>query len=144
MANMRVYDLAKKLGKSNKDVIAALEKIGVKEKKHSSSLDEETAAKVQKALKPPTARKKTKGVAAKPAAEKKAEKKKAVPKAKPKPAGKEGKKPKEARRSGPSPVGENFLRKSRRQKKSHRWPNSPSPGNPRRVRLRLPKNLKRP
>jgi translation initiation factor IF-2 len=101
MANMRVYDLAKKLGKSNKDVIAALEKIGVKEKKHSSSLDEETAAKVQKALKPPTARKKTKGVAAKPAAEKKAEKKKAVPKAKPKPAGKEGKKPKEA---GPAPT----------------------------------------
>jgi translation initiation factor IF-2 len=97
MENMRVYDLAKKIGKSNKDVLAALEKIGIKGKKHSSSIDEETATKVRKALKQP-APKKEKGAAAKPAPEKKkAEKKKQPPKAKPKTTGKGAKKAPEAR-----------------------------------------------
>jgi translation initiation factor IF-2 len=102
MANMRVYDLAKQIGKSNKDVIAALEKFGIKGKKHSSSIDEEMAAKVKKALKPQAAAKKEKGEAAKPAPQRKqAEKKKQPSKAKPEPAGKGAKKPKEA---GPPPT----------------------------------------
>ncbi|NIT04258.1 translation initiation factor IF-2, partial [Candidatus Saccharibacteria bacterium] len=39
MANKRIYELAKELGLPNKDLIAALEKMGIKGKTHSSSID---------------------------------------------------------------------------------------------------------
>jgi translation initiation factor IF-2 len=46
MSNIRIYELSKKLGKPNKEVLAALSALGVKGKTHSSSIDEETAKKV--------------------------------------------------------------------------------------------------
>lgn len=62
MAKMRVYELSKKLGKTNKELLLALEKLGFTDKTHSSSLDDDTARKLVAAF-------------GKPAPEKKAEKK---------------------------------------------------------------------
>ena len=77
MAKPRVHELAKELGLTSKEVLAHLEKIGAAVKSHSSSVDEETAAKVRADL----------GNGAAPAP-KAAPKKpaKAAPKAEPKPA----------------------------------------------------------
>ena len=44
---IRVYDLAKKLNKSNKELIAILEQLGVSVKSHSSSIDSDTAQSVE-------------------------------------------------------------------------------------------------
>ena len=44
---VRIYDLAKKLKKSNKELIAVLQELGVTVKSHSSSIDEETAQAVE-------------------------------------------------------------------------------------------------
>jgi translation initiation factor IF-2 len=51
--SIRIYELAKKLGKSNKEVLAALAKAGIDGKTHSSTIDEATAEKVAKAFKKP-------------------------------------------------------------------------------------------
>ncbi|HXX57770.1 MAG TPA: translation initiation factor IF-2 N-terminal domain-containing protein, partial [Thermodesulfovibrionales bacterium] len=51
MSKMRVYELAKKLDVGNKEVIAALVRLGIEGKTHSSSIDDETAAKAERLLK---------------------------------------------------------------------------------------------
>lgn len=43
MAKQRIYEIAKTLGISNKEIIDQLERMGVKNKKHSSGLDDATA-----------------------------------------------------------------------------------------------------
>jgi translation initiation factor IF-2 len=78
MANIRVYELAKKLGKTNSDILAVLAKSGVRGKTHSSSIEEDTAKKITLLLKKPapeeTEKKKTPALAKpqKPAGKKKA------------------------------------------------------------------------
>jgi len=43
MSKPRIYEIAKTLGISNKEIINQLERMGIKNKKHSSSLDDVTA-----------------------------------------------------------------------------------------------------
>jgi translation initiation factor IF-2 len=45
---MRVYELAKKLGKDNKALLAALQEAGLEDKTHSSNLDPETVRMIEK------------------------------------------------------------------------------------------------
>ena len=47
---IRIYDLAKKLKKSNKELITVLQELGVTVKSHSSSIDEDTAQAVENLL----------------------------------------------------------------------------------------------
>ena len=47
---IRIYDLAKKLNKSNKELIAVLLQLDIPVKSHSSSIDEETAQIVENIL----------------------------------------------------------------------------------------------
>lgn len=47
---IRIYDLAKKLKKSNKELITVLQELGVTVKSHSSSIDEDTAQAVETLL----------------------------------------------------------------------------------------------
>ncbi|HYA26427.1 MAG TPA: translation initiation factor IF-2, partial [Thermodesulfovibrionales bacterium] len=47
MSKLRVYELAKKLGASNKEVITELSKLGVLVKTHSSSIEAEVAKKIE-------------------------------------------------------------------------------------------------
>ena len=56
MAKIRVHELAKELGRENKDVIAALQKLGVEVKSHMSNVEDTEAEKVKVLLKPNTAR----------------------------------------------------------------------------------------
>jgi len=68
--SVRIYDLAKRLKLSNRDLLALLEKRGIPAKSHSSTLDEETAESIARELAEP-ARKKAAAPAApkrKPAA----------------------------------------------------------------------------
>ncbi|HET6514728.1 MAG TPA: translation initiation factor IF-2 [Thermodesulfovibrionales bacterium] len=51
MSKVRIYELAKKLGVNNKDVITALSQLGITGKTHSSSIDDETAGKVTRICK---------------------------------------------------------------------------------------------
>lgn len=51
MPKVRIYELAKKLGVSNKEVIAVLSRLGIEGKTHSSNVDEEITAKVKQTLK---------------------------------------------------------------------------------------------
>lgn len=53
MSKIRVYELAKKLSISNKEVIAELSKLGVKGKIHSSSIEPEVAEKIEGIFKAP-------------------------------------------------------------------------------------------
>jgi translation initiation factor IF-2 len=62
---MRVYELAKILGKSNKDLMKVLEDLGVEVKTHMSSIDNDAAQLVEDALRP--AKKGAKDAAKKPA-----------------------------------------------------------------------------
>ena len=48
MSKIRVYELAKKLEISNKELIAGLNEMGVEVKSHSSSIDEELAERYAK------------------------------------------------------------------------------------------------
>ncbi len=50
---MRVYELAKELKVTNKELLARLKELGIEVKSHSSSIDEEQAAKVKSELAPP-------------------------------------------------------------------------------------------
>jgi translation initiation factor IF-2 len=61
---MRVYELAKILGKSNKDLMKVLEDLGVEVKTHMSSIDNDVAQLVEDALRP--AKKGAKGVVKRP------------------------------------------------------------------------------
>jgi translation initiation factor IF-2 len=49
---IRIYDLSKKIGVSNKEIINALKEMGITGKTHSSSIEMELAEKVTKKLKP--------------------------------------------------------------------------------------------
>ncbi len=74
MSKLRIYELAKKIGVSNKEVIAELSKLGIAAKSHASSVEDGIAEKVegvfkdrQKGQKPePAVQKKTKEVPAQP------------------------------------------------------------------------------
>ncbi|MEW6068207.1 MAG: translation initiation factor IF-2 [Nitrospirota bacterium] len=47
MSKIRIYDLAKKLGVANKAILDELSKLGIKGKTHSSSIEQETAQKIE-------------------------------------------------------------------------------------------------
>ena len=51
MAKKRIYELAKKLKVENKDVLSALEALGITGKTHSSSIEDEVARKVTERIK---------------------------------------------------------------------------------------------
>ncbi|MEJ2695308.1 MAG: translation initiation factor IF-2 [Candidatus Sulfobium sp.] len=51
MAKIRVYELAKKLNLQSKEIVEALSSMGLEGKTHSSSIEEDIAEKVSKALK---------------------------------------------------------------------------------------------
>ncbi|GAB4483255.1 MAG: translation initiation factor IF-2 [Thermodesulfovibrionales bacterium] len=100
MSKLRIYELAKKINKSNKDVLDALAILGVEGKTHSSSIEDEIAEKIIRAFSP------------KPAEKTAAPKKEAAASTepRPKPAAKEHKKPaeqpkkKEERPPAPKPA----------------------------------------
>ena len=50
MAKPRVHEVAKELGLSSKEVLAHLEQIGQPAKSHSSSIDEDLAARLRTEL----------------------------------------------------------------------------------------------
>src|SRR5581483_6364696 len=50
MANVRVYDLSKELGVSNKEVIDAAKHVGISIRSHSSSISEEEARRIKDKL----------------------------------------------------------------------------------------------
>ena len=115
MEKIRIYELAKKIGKESKDVVSALEKLGVKGKKPASTIDGETAKKVKsfftkaKPAKKKTPAKKTIArKASEPAAKKPAQatrkEKPAVIKARPEKPRPEKKKPEKAESRKPGAV----------------------------------------
>ncbi len=53
MANIRVYELARKLGKTNPELLLALKELGMPAKSHSSSIEEAEAGKVTSYFKKP-------------------------------------------------------------------------------------------
>ncbi len=67
MSSIRVFELAKTLGITSKDLLALLAKLHVKAATHMASLDEETVAKVRAALKPAAPKKPKLAPVAKPA-----------------------------------------------------------------------------
>ncbi len=128
MAKKRIYEFAKELGVPNKKFIAELERLGIKGKTHSSSLDDETVAKVAKAFKKAAPAKKPAPKAeARPAKKAPVKAKKEAPKAKaekptPKPEAKPTPKP-EAKpapklKAKPAPVSERKpVRKAEKREK---------------------------
>ena len=50
MSKIRVYDLAKKLGKSNTEMVELLTGLGISIKSHMSSIDEELVPMVEESL----------------------------------------------------------------------------------------------
>lgn len=80
MSKLRVYELARKIGVSTKDVISALLELGIKGKTHSSTLDPEIIEKAEQLFKKKAAPAKAKKVTAQPEKKKPVEKKKAVEK----------------------------------------------------------------
>ena len=52
MAKKRVYEIAKELGKENKEVLDGLEKIGITGKSHSSSLEDDEVDRLLKSFAP--------------------------------------------------------------------------------------------
>ena len=58
MGKMRVHELAKELGKENKDILEALEGLGVQVSSHMSTVDEEVCEKIKRNLKRKTGQKK--------------------------------------------------------------------------------------
>ena len=51
MGNIRIYELAKKLKKESKDVVSALESLGVKGKKPASTVEADLVSKVEEIFK---------------------------------------------------------------------------------------------
>jgi translation initiation factor IF-2 len=52
MSKVRIYELAKRLGKSNKEILDELAKLGVEGKTHSSSIEDDIVEKITKSLSP--------------------------------------------------------------------------------------------
>jgi len=65
MSKVRVYELAKRLGVKNKDLLKVMAGLGIEVKNHMSAVDEATAAKISRTVKPPAPKK---GATAKKAA----------------------------------------------------------------------------
>jgi len=65
MSKVRVYELAKQLGLENKDLLKVIAGLGIEVKNHMSAVDEDAAARITAAVKPPAPKK---GEAAKKAA----------------------------------------------------------------------------
>lgn len=80
MSKLRVYELARKIGVSTKDVTSALSELGIEGKTHSSTLDPEIIEKIEQLFKKKAAPAKAKKVTAQPEKKKPVEKKKAVEK----------------------------------------------------------------
>ncbi len=75
MSKKRLYEIAKELGKESKEVVARAKELGLDVKSHSSSVEEDVAAKIAASFKPAAAPKsEAKPEAPKAGAEKKAEK----------------------------------------------------------------------
>src|SRR5512135_1536531 len=53
MSKVRIYELAKKLNRHNKEVLDELLKLGIEGKTHSSSIEADVAEKITKALTAP-------------------------------------------------------------------------------------------
>lgn len=51
MSKIRIYELAKKVGVGNKDVISELSKLGIEGKTHASAIDDDIAEKIETAIK---------------------------------------------------------------------------------------------
>ncbi len=54
MANMRIREFAKNIGKTNKEVLAELKKLGIEGKTHSSNISEDISKKLEKIFKKET------------------------------------------------------------------------------------------
>ena len=50
MSNVRIYELAKKIGVTSKVVLSELAKLGIKGKTHSSGIEPDIAKKLENAL----------------------------------------------------------------------------------------------
>lgn len=50
MSKIRVYELAKMLGISNKDLLTMLEDLGIEAKTHMSSIDNDVAQLIEEAI----------------------------------------------------------------------------------------------
>lgn len=75
MSKKRLYEIAKELGKESKEVVARAKELGLDVKSHSSSVEEDVAAKIAASFKPAAAPKaEAKPAEPKASAEKKAEK----------------------------------------------------------------------
>lgn len=75
MSKKRLYEIAKELGKESKEVVARAKELGLDVKSHSSSVEEDVAAKIAASFKPAAAPKaEAKPAEPKVSAEKKAEK----------------------------------------------------------------------
>ncbi|HEX0954564.1 TPA: translation initiation factor IF-2 [Streptococcus pneumoniae] len=75
MSKKRLYEIAKELGKESKEVVARAKELGLDVKSHSSSVEEDVAAKIAASFKPAVAPKaEAKPATPKASAEKKAEK----------------------------------------------------------------------
>ncbi len=57
MSKVRVYELAKQLGRENKDLLKVIAGLGIEVKNHMSAVDEETAARISAAVKTPAPKK---------------------------------------------------------------------------------------
>jgi translation initiation factor IF-2 len=55
---MRIFELAKKLDKQSKEILAELSRMGIKGKTHASSIDEDSAARIIKSFRTPAAKEK--------------------------------------------------------------------------------------
>lgn len=74
MSKKRLYEIAKELGKESKEVVARAKELGLDVKSHSSSVEEDVAAKIAASFKPAAPKAEAKPAAPKASAEKKAEK----------------------------------------------------------------------
>jgi len=66
MSKVRIYELAKKLDRNNKEILDELQRLGVEGKTHSSSIDADIAEKVTRNLSGPAPAQKVAAPAAKP------------------------------------------------------------------------------
>ena len=74
MSKKRLYEIAKELGKESKEVVARAKELGLDVKSHSSSVEEDIAAKIAASFKPAAPKVEAKPATPKASAEKKAEK----------------------------------------------------------------------
>ena len=74
MSKKRLYEIAKELGKESKEIVARAKELGLDVKSHSSSVEEDVAAKIAASFKPAAPKAEAKSAAPKASAEKKTEK----------------------------------------------------------------------